>query len=142
MCERVYQRESHSVAFALVKNGLILVEERLEPGKWQGLTIIPGGHIEEGETQEDAMIREVRDEEIGVMPTNFIRLGSVITVDDDLTLKIKHIFLIEEWDGEIRNMEGRNKQMLISLDDAKKVCTHPISQKALQMISSYLSRQN
>lgn len=142
MCERIFQHESHSVVFALVKNGLILVEERLEPGKWQGLTIIPGGHIEQGETQEEAMIREVKDEEIGVTPTKFARLGSVTTVDDGMVLKVKHIFLIEEWVGDIRNIEGRNKQMLVPLNEAKEICTHPISQMALQMISNHLSRQD
>lgn len=140
MCERVYQKESHSVVFALVKDGLILVEERLEPGKWQGLTIIPGGHVESGETLVEAMIREVQDEEIGVTPTKFSLLGSVTAVDEGLTLKIKHIFLIKEWSGEIRNIEGRNKQILIPLDEAIKICTHPVSQLALQMVSNNLSR--
>lgn len=140
MRERLYQKESHSVIFALYRDGVILVEKRLEAGKWQGLTIIPGGHIEEGETQEDAMIREVRDEELGVTPIKFSRLGSIIITDETLGLKIKHIFLIEDWDGEISNPEDRNEHHYLTLSQARNICVHPTSQKVLDMVEEYLSR--
>jgi ADP-ribose pyrophosphatase YjhB (NUDIX family) len=62
---------------AIVKDDagrLLLIKRGHEPGK--GLWSIPGGRVEVGETDEDAVVREVR-EETGLIVTAGSLIGSV-----------------------------------------------------------------
>ena len=49
------------VAAIIEKNGRILIAQRLK-GEFAGLWEFPGGKIEEGETPEQALIREIEEE--------------------------------------------------------------------------------
>ncbi len=61
-----------SVAIIKYNNQLILVERSHKDGSITFET--PGGHVEPGETSEDAVIREVKEEaEIDVKITRFIK---------------------------------------------------------------------
>jgi 8-oxo-dGTP diphosphatase len=53
------------VAGALVVDGLLLLAQRSRPPELAGLWELPGGKVEDGETPEDALVRELR-EELGV----------------------------------------------------------------------------
>lgn len=46
----------------LFHRGLVFVQKRLPEGAWAGLWEFPGGRIEPGETPEEAVIREYREE--------------------------------------------------------------------------------
>lgn len=67
-------------------------------GKYNGV----GGKIEEGETPEEAMIREVQ-EEILVKPTKYEKVGFMefdeFYKDNKIRLAF-HLYLVHEWDGE------------------------------------------
>lgn len=141
MAERKESAERHGVIFALVKDGLIQLEERVQFGKWFGLTIVPGGHVEQSETVEEAIFREVK-EEYNSTPVEYKYLGHIMDTDSNLNLHIRHVYLITDWEGELLNPEGRNNHISLSIEDAEKICTHPISQKALSMINDELSRQD
>ena len=57
----VYLNPAPSIAAILVRDGrVLLVKRNIEPGL--GLWCLPGGFIEEDETVEQAVIREVREE--------------------------------------------------------------------------------
>jgi 8-oxo-dGTP diphosphatase len=57
----VYLNPAPSIAAILVRDGrVLLVKRNIEPGR--GLWSLPGGFIEEDETVEQAVIREVREE--------------------------------------------------------------------------------
>lgn len=76
----------------IIHDGKLLMMER-----WRGglhYYSIPGGGIEEGETPEQAALREL-DEELGV-DVRIIRKVYEVRIDD----KIHHIFLCEYLGGE------------------------------------------
>lgn len=91
----------------LTANGTVLMARRSETRKsFAGLWSFPGGHIEPGETPEDALVREL-NEEIGVIPTVFRH-----HCDRQVSLQngydaIFHMFEVTGWAGtpEICNSE-------------------------------------
>ncbi len=76
--------------------GLRRMSKKLYPGFWD----IVGGHVEDGETLEQALIREVM-EEIGVKVTKYKKLGYFKQKRPKYT---HHIYSVTAWRGRIRNM--------------------------------------
>lgn len=62
------------VAAVIERNGLILAARRTEPAELAGRWEFPGGKVEPGETDADALVRECR-EEIGVRVAVGERIG-------------------------------------------------------------------
>jgi 8-oxo-dGTP diphosphatase len=72
-------------------------------GKWNGV----GGKIEDGESLEEALVRECR-EEIGVTPRRWWAVAELDFVQDaetDPWHMYVHAYLCAEWDGEPRESE-------------------------------------
>lgn len=140
--ERREVGEKHGVVFAVVKNGIIQLEERLKLGsKYFGFTIIPGGGVEPGETLEETMLREFK-EEYDATAVKYKELGSVLATEEDLTINVRHVYLVSDWVGTLSNPENRNGHIEKTLEEARILCTHPISQRILDMVEDELSRQN
>ena len=98
------------VAFILIENNQFLVEKRkLSKEVDPGARTIPGGHIEDGESQEEALYREIY-EELGIVPQNIKYVCSLLHKTKELH-KI-HYFLIESWEGKILNNEAESLQWL------------------------------
>ena len=71
-----------AVSAAIFRNGQVLIVRRARPPA-HGLYTLPGGGVELGETLEEAVIREVREEtSLDVEPVALRRLpGQAITRD-------------------------------------------------------------
>jgi 8-oxo-dGTP pyrophosphatase MutT (NUDIX family) len=131
----------HGVIFAIInEEGRILLENRSNDPKDQyfGYTIIPGGGIEEDEEVEDALLREVREER-DVTPTEYRKTGIVEEVRGGGAVVLKHIFLITDFEGTVVNKEGMNKQFWATMEEAEKLCEHPISKKILASVKESIT---
>lgn len=65
-------------AFILQNNKLLTVKRGKEP--WKGMYGLPGGHMEEGETQIEALKRELKEETnflIEVRKSDYLGTGSI-----------------------------------------------------------------
>ncbi len=97
----------HIVNALFVQQGTVLLarrspQRRTYPNLWS----FPGGHVEENETLDEALIRELR-EEVGVVPTEWTSLGSIsdpnFRTADSVTY---HMYAIAAWEGGEPTMIG------------------------------------
>lgn len=90
----------------LEKDGAYLMLHRVKKqhdengGKWIGV----GGHFEAGESPEDCMKREVR-EETGLEPVSWRYRGVVTFVSDEFGTEYMHLFTVSSWRGELRECD-------------------------------------
>lgn len=97
-------KPSRLVGGLLVRNGLMLLGRRSPDKKgWPDTWDMPGGHVEAGETDEQALVREI-EEEIGVVPLRFEPIA-----DYNLGRRERYrIFRVDTWSGAepvLRNHE-------------------------------------
>lgn len=104
-------KKVNCASFIFVKDNKFLVEKRamtksVDPGALE----IPGGHFEKGETIEQALLREVK-EELNVVPTKY-KLLCKLTYKHPKETQLCHYFIITKWAGEIKNQEAESLQWL------------------------------
>ncbi|MCU1692758.1 MAG: mismatch repair protein MutT [Frankiales bacterium] len=75
------------VGAALVRDGRVLASRRTGPPSLAGLWEFPGGKVEPGESDVEALVRELR-EELGVEAEVGVRLGGDVPVGDALVLRV------------------------------------------------------
>lgn len=71
-------------------------ENDINEGKWIGV----GGRFEEGETPEECMLREVR-EETGLEVLGFKYRGLVTFISEGKMIEYMHLYTIHEFSGEL-----------------------------------------
>ena len=74
------------VAGALIADARLLVAQRNRPPELAGLWELPGGKVAPGETDEQALVRELR-EELGVVVTVGAKVGEDVLLSDTVTLR-------------------------------------------------------
>jgi len=74
------------VAGALIAGSRLLVAQRRRPPELAGLWELPGGKVAPGETEPQALVRELR-EELGVDVVVGPRLGGDVMLGDELILR-------------------------------------------------------
>lgn len=92
----LYLTKDSQVLLAMKKRGF-------GEGKWNGV----GGKIEQGETVEQALIRECQ-EEIGVTPIEFIKRGYLVFSEHhagERKIMNLHVYITTKWDGNIVESE-------------------------------------
>lgn len=82
------------VGAAIVRDGKLLVAQRAYPDELAGLWELPGGRVEPGESEADALRRECREElEIEVRVGN--RVGRDVSLSGDKVLRIHAATTVE-----------------------------------------------
>ena len=89
----------YGVGVLVVQDGRFLCGTRLKGGSVGG----PGGHIEAGESPEDATIRETR-EEFGITPKDLMPVAFLSDLKPPYCPS--HVFLCTDFDGSIRCADG------------------------------------
>ena len=79
--------------------------ERLEAGPFQGLWEFPGGKIADGESADNALHRELR-EELGIEVIASSPFLQLCHAYDDRTVDLE-FFLVDDWRGEPTGVEGQ-----------------------------------
>lgn len=89
----------YGVGVLVVQDGRFLCGTRLKGGSVGG----PGGHIEAGESPEDAAIRETQ-EEFGITPKDLMPVAFLSDLKPPYCPS--HVFLCTDYDGSIRCADG------------------------------------
>ena len=112
-----------AVHMLIVKDKKILLQKRKGSKLWPGYYALPAGHIDEGETQYDALVREAKEElGININPKNVINSYVVLRrnyfeIDGkQLEPYIDYYFEISEYDGIPNIMEEDKCDELIWSD--------------------------
>ena len=116
----------------------------LNEGKWIGV----GGHIEPGETKEEALIREIK-EETGFTIKSFSYRGEILFINNDYQ-EIMYVFTSDDFIGEmIECDEGelswidKDKILDLNLWEGDRYFLKPLlnSDKMIKMEMRYKDKQ-
>jgi 8-oxo-dGTP pyrophosphatase MutT (NUDIX family) len=100
------KRVAECVSGVLIGDGSVLVEKRRADDEADpGLVLLPGGHVEVGESLNRALKREMREElGISIEKITSIRVR-YYTASNGERQRI-HYFRIKDWKGKIRSNEA------------------------------------
>lgn len=90
----------------MIKDGKILLDEK-KKGFGKGKLNGPGGKIEPGETPEQGMIRETR-EEVGITPKKYKEMGTVEFVEwykGEEQNVIFYLYVATEYEGKLKESD-------------------------------------
>ncbi|CAN5292066.1 (deoxy)nucleoside triphosphate pyrophosphohydrolase [soil metagenome] len=91
------------VAGALIADGRLLVAQRARPPQLAGLWELPGGKVAPGESDADALVRELR-EELGVDVVVEHRLGGDVALSSVMVLRA---YLVRQIGGTVSALDHR-----------------------------------
>jgi 8-oxo-dGTP diphosphatase len=109
------------VGAAIIQAGRLLAAQRIEPPELAGWWEFPGGKVEPGEQDEDALVRECR-EEIGVEIELVERIGGDWPMRDGLVMRVWTARII---DGEARPLEDHSAVRWLGPDELYDVAWLP-----------------
>jgi mutator protein MutT len=104
---------------------VLLARRSLRRKSYAGLWSFPGGHVEQNESLEQALVREL-GEEVGIVPVAFRLLRSIddpnSATDDPI---VYHMYLVTDWrggepaihDGEHSELRWFTRAAAIALPD-------------------------
>lgn len=95
------------VAAGILRDGAgrILLAERTNDPAFRGLWEFPGGKLDEGETPETALARELL-EELGITIAGAQHLLTVDHDYPDRSVRL-HFYLVGEWRDSVRSLTGQ-----------------------------------
>jgi len=98
-------RTVDTVALIVLDGDRLLVERRRQDKATDpGMIVVPGGHVEEGESLADACARELK-EELDLDCTSFRSVDQMLWGTPIENQKV-HFFVCEGWSGVPRNNEA------------------------------------
>lgn len=93
------------VAGIIWHEGQYLAVERPEGAKMAGWWEFPGGKIEEGESRDDALVRELQ-EELGITPQDFEFWRELVHEYDEFSVRL-YFFNISKYSGQLSSLENQ-----------------------------------
>jgi len=124
-----------TAAAILVVGGRVLLERRPDDARIHaGLWDTPGGHLEEGESPEQALLREMQ-EELGIVPRRYFLVAVQDEIPRGTSLRYRHyIYGVTAWEGEPRSRENRTIRWL-AMDEALAIePLNPLAGEALRKL--------
>jgi 8-oxo-dGTP pyrophosphatase MutT (NUDIX family) len=121
--------------FLLVENSRMKNPEE----KWWGF---PKGHLEAGESNEEAAIREV-EEETGIKSKIIQKIGRskyTLTKNGEKIFKVVTIYLMQYISGDLNpQMEEVSNAIWLSYEDALKKLTYPGDKELLKKANGFVN---
>ena len=125
-----YELKKVSAVCIIEENGKFLFVKRAHTGMADGFYMLPGGHVDEGESVLHATCRELKEE-----------LGITVR-EEDLEFKLvepiqTHItffFWVKKYEGVPQNMEPQKHDEVAFLSPDHPLI-HPFSRKELELIN-------
>jgi 8-oxo-dGTP diphosphatase len=122
------------VGAALVRDRRVLAARRAQPPRLAGGWEFPGGKVEPGESDVDALARELR-EELGVGVEVGAELGNVAEGPIRLTL-----YAVKLIDAQPRPLQDHDELRWLSADDLESVSWLPIDAALLPAVARLLAQ--
>ena len=124
-----YEAKKISAVCVIEENGKFLFIKRAHTGIADGFYMLPGGHVDTGESVLSAAVRELK-EELGIEAK-----------EEDLEFKLvepikTHItffFRVKKYDGIPKNMEPEKHDEVVFLNPDHPLI-HPFSKKELELM--------
>jgi 8-oxo-dGTP diphosphatase len=116
-----------TVALVVLKDDTVLVERRgLHKATDPGVVVIPGGHVEQGESLEQACKRELK-EELDLDCSEFRFLDRMLW-HTPVEIQNVYYFVCEGWSGNLKSKEAdevffikRDDLSAIDIDEERKI---------------------
>lgn len=110
----------------------VLISKRPEGKSLAGLWEFPGGKLDPGETPEDALIREVKEElDVTLCRECIAPLSFASHTYDDFHL-LMPLYICRTWEGEVAPQEGQE----IAWVRANRLQTYPMPPADIPLIPS------
>lgn len=114
----------------IYKKGSVFITKRLESSHLAGYWEFPGGKVEQGETLEMALIREIK-EEVDIIPLQFEFMQEIVHTYPDRKLEL-YFYSICNWEGLPFAREGQKSKWIKCCDlnvNQFPEASHPIVEK-------------
>jgi len=124
------------VSGVLISDSAVLVEKRrADDDADPGLVLLPGGHVEVGESLERALKREML-EELGVRVEKVALIRVRYYTASNGERQRIHYFLIKDWKGKIRSNEAESVYWEANISHLSDTIERKIVLKLLSQRSS------
>ena len=122
------------VGAAIISGGRLLAAQRIEPPELAGWWEFPGGKVEARESDEDALVRECR-EELGVEIEVGERVGGDWPMRADLVMRVWTARIVS---GEARPLEDHSAIRWLGPDELYDVAWLPADLPVVAELRKYL----
>src|SRR6266566_2942932 len=123
------------VSGVLIGDGSVLVEKRrADDDADPGLVLLPGGHVEVGESLNRALKREIR-EGLGIREEKITSIRLRLYTASNGERQRIHYFRIKDWKGKIRSNEAESVYWESDIRHLSDVIERKIVLKLLSQVS-------